>query len=89
MIVKGPVKTLLLIAFLLLLLLPSLSYSVPIKSALAIELNSINDIVNNFTKNLSDEINDIVANAINSSIWAGFKGTNQLTTAAVYVCKHR
>ena len=65
---QGPVKTLLLIALLLLLLLPSLSHPVPIKSALAIELNSIDDIVNNFTKNLSDEINDIVANAINSSI---------------------
>jgi hypothetical protein len=59
MIVKGPL--------LLLLLLPSLSHPVPIKSALAIELNSVDDIVNNFTKNLSDEINDIVANAINIS----------------------
>ena len=57
------------IALLLLLLLPPLSHLVPIKTALAIELNSINDIVNNFTKNLSDQIKDIISTyAINSSI---------------------
>jgi hypothetical protein len=68
MIAKGLAKVLSSIALLLLLSPPPLSHLVPTKTALAIELNSVNDIVNNFTKNLSDEINDIVANAINSSI---------------------
>jgi hypothetical protein len=67
MIAKGLAKVLSSIALLLLLSPPPLSHLVPTKTALAIELNSVNDIVNNFTKNLSDEINDIVSNAINSS----------------------
>jgi hypothetical protein len=52
------------------LLLPlSPSNLVPIKTSSAIELNSINDIINNFTKNLSDEIKDIVStSSINGSI---------------------
>jgi hypothetical protein len=68
MIAKGFAMILSSIILLLLTLPTPLSHLVPIKTALAIELNSINDIVNNFTKNLSDEINDIASNAINSSI---------------------
>ena len=68
MIAKGFAMILSSIILLLLILPTPLSHLVPIKTALAIELNSINDIVNNFTKNLSDEINDIASNAINSSI---------------------
>jgi Ca2+-binding RTX toxin-like protein len=55
------VTSLLIVSVLLLLGIPS------IKDVQAIELNSINEIISNFTRNLYAGINDIVSTAANSS----------------------
>jgi hypothetical protein len=69
MIAKKPAKVLTSLVLFGLLLPLSPLHLVPIKTSLAIELNSINDIINNFTKSLSDEIKDMVpTSSINSSI---------------------
>jgi hypothetical protein len=61
MIAKDLAKVMKSIVLFLMLLSISLSYLVPIKTSFAIEINSIDKIVNNSTKNLSDEIKDIVS----------------------------
>jgi hypothetical protein len=69
MIAKDLAKVMKSIVLFLMLLSISLSYLVPIKTSFAIEINSIEKIVNNSTKNLSDEIKDIVsASLINGTI---------------------
>jgi hypothetical protein len=69
MIAKKPGKGLTSLVLVGLFLPLSPLHLVPIKTSLAIELNSINDIINNFTNSLPDEIKDIVpAHSINGSI---------------------
>ncbi|SRR5215203_246050 len=68
MIPKDLTKVTISIVLSLMLLSISLSYLVPIKTSFAIEIDSLNEMVNNFTKDLSDEIKDIVsASSINGT----------------------
>jgi hypothetical protein len=89
MIAKKPAKVLTSLVLFGLLLPLSPLHLVPIKTSLAIELNSINDIINNFTNSLSDEIKDMVpASSINSSINIISSTASNTTSSQIVVSKN-